>query len=56
MQIIPIPSFRTDDWDWPQAPFSADGGDAEEQHRDKLDQMRSNAERWVKERIDLQAR
>ncbi|MFC1739729.1 sialate O-acetylesterase [Planctomycetota bacterium] len=55
-RVIPIPSFRTDDWDWPEAPFRADGGDAEAKHRDKLEQMRRNAERWVKERMVLEAR
>jgi len=50
-RVIPIPSFRTDDWDWPEAPFQSDGGDAEENHRERRDQMRRNAERWVNERI-----
>ena len=54
--VIPIPSFRTDDWDWPEAPFRADGGDAEEKHRERREQMRRNAERWAKERIALEAR
>ncbi|MHC4187432.1 MAG: hypothetical protein ACYSRQ_04485 [Planctomycetota bacterium] len=49
-RVIPIPSFRTDDWDWPEAPFNADGGDAEEKHRDKLDRMRTNAEKWAEQR------
>jgi sialate O-acetylesterase len=54
--VIPIPSFRTDDWDWPETPFRADGGDTEEEHREKREQMRRNAERWAKERIVLEAR
>ena len=54
--VIPIPSFRTDDWDWPETPFRTDGRDAEEKHSDKRDEMRRNAQRWVKERMVLEAR
>ena len=24
-RILPVPSFRTDDWDWPEAPFGPEG-------------------------------
>jgi hypothetical protein len=55
-RVIPIPSFRTDDWDWPEAPFQSDGGDAEEEHRERRDEMRRNAERWLKERIAIETK
>jgi len=55
-RIIPIPSFRTDDWDWPEAPFKSDGGDAEDKHRKRRNEMRKKAEQWAKERTVLEAR
>jgi sialate O-acetylesterase len=55
-RVIPIPSFRTDDWDWPEAPFRSDGGEAEEKHGERRDQMRRNAQRWLKERIAPETR
>jgi sialate O-acetylesterase len=54
--IIPIPSFRTDDWDWPEAPFKSDGRDAEVKHRERRNEMRRKAEQWAKERTVLEAR
>jgi len=55
-RIIPVPSFRTDDWDWPEAPFKSDGGDAEVKHRERRNEMRRKAEHWAKERTVLEAR
>lgn len=49
-RIIPICAFRTDNWDWPEAPFKADGPEAEATHRDQRNQLRQQANRWVKER------
>lgn len=48
-RIIPVPSFRTDTWDWPEAPVK--GSDAERPHRDVIDQQRKQAEAWAKERV-----
>jgi len=49
-RIIPIPSFRTDDWDWPEAPFKAEGSDAENQHRRAIQEMRKQAVDWARVR------
>jgi sialate O-acetylesterase len=54
-RIIPIVSFRTDDWDWPEAPFRADGPEAEREHREKLAEMRRLANEWAKERSVMEA-
>ncbi|MCP4902228.1 MAG: hypothetical protein GY906_35120, partial [bacterium] len=43
--VIPIPSFRTDEWDWPEAPFSADSDQTKEKFSESRDEMRKNAER-----------
>ena len=55
-RIIPIVSFRTDNWDWPEAPFPADGGDAEQQHRRSINEMRRLARQLVKQRQMDEAR
>ncbi|MHC4567480.1 MAG: hypothetical protein ACYTE3_17180, partial [Planctomycetota bacterium] len=55
-RIIPVPSFRTDDWDWPEAPFKSDGADAEAGHRKRRSEMRKRALEWAKERTVLEAR
>ena len=55
-RIIPIPSFRTDDWDWPEAPFDAAGLDAKNAHNHQLHQMRQQAEVWIKKRIIEEAK
>jgi hypothetical protein len=54
-RIIPVPSFRTDDWDWPEAPFKSDGADAEARHRKRRSEMRRRAEQRAKERTVLEA-
>ena len=42
-RIIPIPSFRTDDWDWPEAPFNAEGNDKLNKHRESIRDLRNQA-------------
>ena len=55
-RIIPIPSFRTDDWDWPEAPFAADGNDAGNQHREAIYHLREAARKLNLKRRLLEAR
>ncbi len=55
-RIIPIPSFRTDNWDWPEAPFKSAGGDAANEHRQVLNKMREQARKWSEERPFLEAK
>ena len=49
-RTIPIVSFRTDSWDWPDAPFGDRGSEAEQSHREKINAMRQQARDWAKER------
>ena len=49
-RTIPIPTFRTDDWDWPEAPFAARGSEPESQHRRRIHEMRQRAAAWVRQR------
>lgn len=55
-RIIPIPAFRTDDWDWPEAPFASDGEEAKNAHRQAINTMRQEARRWSEERPLQEAR
>lgn len=55
-RIIPIPSFRTDNWDWPEAPFESDGDDARNGHRLAINKLRDDARAWIKERPLREAR
>ncbi len=48
-RTIPLPSFRTDHWDWPEAPVIR-GGEEEREHRRQLHEMRQQARAWIKER------
>jgi sialate O-acetylesterase len=48
-RILPVPSFRTDTWDWPEAP--AKGSAGEQAHR----KARKQAESWAKERASARA-
>ena len=50
-RTIPIVSFRTDDWDWPDCPF----GDANE-HRQMVNKMRAAARGQAKARLIDEAR
>ena len=49
--VLPVPSFRTDGWDWPEAPFEADGDAAMEKYHDSMNAMRENAEAARRKRI-----
>ena len=49
-RIIPIPSFRTDQWDWPEAPFEADSDEAKNEHRQTIHKLREQARGWAKAR------
>ena len=42
-RTIPIPSFRTDDWDWPEAPFNSEGNDKLNKHRESIRDLRNEA-------------
>jgi sialate O-acetylesterase len=42
-RTIPIPSFRTDHWNWPEAPFAAQGNEAGNSHREALRDLRNAA-------------
>ncbi|NIP92902.1 MAG: hypothetical protein GWO24_05330 [Akkermansiaceae bacterium] len=55
-RIIPIPSFRTDTWDWPEAPFENAGDEARNEHRQAVNRMRDQARRWSGERPILEAK
>jgi len=47
-RILPVPSFRTDDWDWPEAPFGNRGSPESNEHRRKLNALRKQAEEWTR--------
>ena len=49
-RIIPIPSFRTDEWDWPEAPFESDSEEARNEHREAINKMRQQARQWAEDR------
>ncbi|MCP4847554.1 MAG: sialate O-acetylesterase [Verrucomicrobiaceae bacterium] len=42
-RTIPIPSFRTDNWNWPEASFTAQGNDAGNSHREAIRDLRNAA-------------
>ena len=46
-RILPVPSFRTDDWDWPEAPFDSEDQGEFRRHRGE---MRKQAEQQNRER------
>ncbi|MFT5470357.1 MAG: sialate O-acetylesterase [Verrucomicrobiales bacterium] len=53
LRNVPVPSFRTDDWPYPEAPFDQDGLG---QHRGRINELRKQAEAWAKDRQLLDAR
>ena len=55
-RIIPIPSFRTDDWNWLEAPFKNAGGDAERRHRQAIRELRETPRAAVRKRWILEAK
>ena len=54
-RIIPIPSFRTDDWDWPEAPFRGAEGNAENLHREAVRRLRDAAKENLARRLEQEA-
>ncbi|MEO5998762.1 MAG: sialate O-acetylesterase, partial [Chitinophagaceae bacterium] len=50
--IIPVPLFRTDDWDYPAAPYQPDEFQA---HRARMKSMRQQANEWAGIRIIREA-
>ena len=55
-RILPVPSFRTDEWDWPEAPFAARGTPEENEHRQQLNTLRKQADEWTRQRPLQQAK
>ena len=55
-RIIPIPSFRTDNWDWPEAPFESDRDETRNAHREAINTMRRQAREWSEARPMQEAR
>ena len=49
-RTIPVVSFRTDTWDWPEAPFGERGTETSRAHRQKINAMRQQAREWAEER------
>ena len=54
-RVIPVPSFRTDTWDWPEAPFVDNRSPEAIEHRAQLNRMRKQAGDWIRERLIRQA-
>ncbi|MEC9327990.1 MAG: hypothetical protein VYC63_08735, partial [Verrucomicrobiota bacterium] len=54
-RTIPIPSFRTDDWDWPEAPFDAEGNESKNAHRQAIYEMRNMARDNNKKRLNIES-
>ncbi len=50
-RIIPVASFRTDSWDYPQAPYLPE---AYEQHREEMKSLRQKATELVQQRIMME--
>ena len=46
-RIIPIVSFRTDTWDWPEAPFAEQDRSV---HRQAIRRLREQSQAWSEER------
>ena len=42
-RVIPVPSFRTDNWDWPEAPFAENSTEEFQNHRDLIREMQRQA-------------
>lgn len=39
-RVLPVPSFRTDNWDWPEAPFAENKTPEFQKHRELLREMK----------------
>lgn len=53
---LPIPGFRTDDWDLPEAPIAPNNGPKIREHRKKLRELKRRAQKWDAERKIAEAR
>jgi len=53
---LPAAPFRTDDWDWPDAPFAERGSPEDRKHRAWHETQRAQAEAWAAERREKEAR
>ena len=51
-RFIPVPLFRTDEWDFPEAPY---GIQEREAHKERLKNLHLQAEEWTRERIAREA-
>ena len=51
-RVIPVPSFRTDNWDYPEAPYLPE---AYEKHRQNLNLLRKQELERAKQRIKMEA-
>ena len=51
-RTIPIPSFRTDDWDWPEAPFDSEGNEKINKHREQIRDLRNRAKENNEKRLN----
>ncbi|MCD6332366.1 MAG: hypothetical protein J7L89_03750 [Bacteroidales bacterium] len=49
-QVIPVPPFRTDQWDWPEAPFAENKAPVFQAHRQKIRDLKQQATQWAKRR------
>ena len=54
-RILPVPSFRTDDWDWHEAPFGRGGTPEHNEYRKWLNDLRKQARESAKRRPVEQA-
>lgn len=43
-RIIPVPPFRTDNWDWPEAPFAENKDPEMQAHRSLIQKMKKEAQ------------
>ena len=55
-RTIPIVSFRTDNWDWPEAPIGDRDSEASQAHRREINERRRQAKAWVEERRVAEAK
>ena len=53
---LPAAPFRTDDWDWPDAPFAERGSPQDKEHRAWQKEQQLQAAAWAKVRREKEAR
>jgi hypothetical protein len=52
-RLIPVPLFRTDSWDYPEAPY---GNQEFAAHKERLRTLKQQAEAQTQDRIFLEAK